>query len=215
MEFPETLWSVLKKRSAAERTKHILEEYSAPITAFMRAHGVSAKDSEDLSQEVFLRITKPEFLEKADEKVGKFRTLVLTVTRNVIIDFVRKKKAGRHKTIHIESIRRGTTSVFEVEAPAEDLEEFRQMWVSNLIAMGMKELARRDKKKHDALEMAVFRRMKYSEISAALSGTETDVTNWIHHAKRQLKEIVRECIRAYCSSEDELASEIKGLKFDI
>ena len=58
---------------------------------------MSSDEAEDLAQEVFLRLFKDGVLEQADRSKGRFRHLVLAVTKNVVgnhLTYIRAKKRG-------------------------------------------------------------------------------------------------------------------------
>ncbi len=77
------------ERDALER---LCAAYRPAILRFIRGRGLSAADADDVCQEVFVKLLGGETLARADRRRGRFRSLVLTVTRRTIVDRYRARK---------------------------------------------------------------------------------------------------------------------------
>ena len=85
MRFQSTLWTLIGHARGGDEQAltEFVERYRPPVVAFIGRRGFTS-ESEDLAQEVFLEVFKDEVLTKADPDKGRFRSLLLAVTRNVI-----------------------------------------------------------------------------------------------------------------------------------
>src|ERR1043165_1808720 len=97
MVVPSSIWTgSLSVKNDPERVKDlVVRRYREPVVEFLRMKGLSHEDAEDVAQDVFIQICREEFLQKADREKGKFRTLVLAVTRNLLAFFHRYQMAER------------------------------------------------------------------------------------------------------------------------
>ena len=97
VDIPSTMWTVISqaRRGGQEALEAIFKKYRPPVYAFIRNTGFPHEDAEDLTQEVFLALVKDDVLEKADKERGKFRSLLLAVTRHAIS--TKRRHDGRIK----------------------------------------------------------------------------------------------------------------------
>jgi RNA polymerase sigma-70 factor (ECF subfamily) len=70
-----------------------VELYEPLLLNYLRCRGLSAADAADVAQEVFIVLlrTLPEFT--LDRRRGRFRSWLWHVTRNALIDFVRRRQS--------------------------------------------------------------------------------------------------------------------------
>lgn len=204
MELPTSIWTViLSIRQDPERVKDmIVRRYRQPVYDFIRMKGLNHEDAEDVTQEVFVRICREEFLEKADREKGKFRTLLLAVTRNMVAFFRRFELSERRD-------RRKQISIANMDLPAQEEpdKEFDALWVKNLVTQAMERLQDDPTVKALALQM---QGKSYQEIADALGKQVTDVTNYIHRAKLRLRAEIERMIASY-STRDQMPEEVAEL----
>lgn len=204
MPFPSSVWSaILSVRQDPDRVKDlIVRRYRDPIVEFARRQGLPHEDAEDVAQDVFLRVCREEFLVKADRQKGKFRTLLLAVTRHVILQFRRHELSERR-----DRRRQISLGDFDVPVDPPSDEEFDRLWVKNLVTQAMERL------KAEPAIQALKLQMEgksYQEIADALGKPMTDVTNYIHRAKDRLRRQIEEIIGEY-SSREQAPAEIAEL----
>ncbi len=207
MSFPSSIWTtILSLRNDPKGVKEtVVLRYREPVFEYVRRQGVRHEDAEDLVQEVFVRITRDSFLERVDPSKGKFRTLLLTVTRNVVASFRRHElAAGRD--------RRREVALDQVDVPSESPPdaEFDRLWVKNLVTQALDRLPK--DRPFLALKMQLEGK-SYQEIAQALGKSETDVTNYIHRAKKLLRQEIEQLIAEYSGNDakDEIASLLQYL----
>ena len=203
-EFPSSIWTtILSVRKEPDRVRDlVVRRYRQPVYDFIRRQHLSHKDSEDVTQEVFAQICRDGFLETVDRKKGKFRTLVLAVTRHLVATFRRRELAGlrdRRRAVTLEG--------FDVAGEHPDDGDFDDLWVKNLVDQSILRL--KDDPAIPALKMQLEGK-SYQEIAAALKRSATDVTNNIHRAKKKLRAEIERLIREYCG-DDQVQEEVSGL----
>lgn len=205
MFLPSTMWTaILEYHREPEKVKELLyRRYQKPVFEFALRQGLSREDAEDVTQEVFLRVCNEAFLKRADQIRGKFRTVLLSVAKHVIISLYRYRHAEMRD-------RRREIPLGEIDPPqdSEPDPEFDRLWVKNLVDQSMEHL--KDDPGIAALRLQLGGR-SYQEIAFELGCKETDVTNFIHRAKERLRREIERMISEY-SSKDEVASEIASLR---
>lgn len=205
MHMPSTMWTtILAFHRDPDRVKDfVVRRYRQPVVEFARRQGLKDQDAEDVAQEVFLRVCQENFLKKADQIRGKFRTVLLAVTKHVIGSWRRHEMAGkrdRRREVSLEGM------TLPDVLPADP--EFDRLWVQNLMTQALERL------KQDAGTEALKLQMEglsYQEIAERLGRKTTDVTNFIHRAKERLKKEFERLIAEYSTRED-VAEEIAALR---
>jgi len=214
VHFESTVWTVIEgaKRRDPAAVERMISDYTAPLLGFIRNRGFSPEDAEDLLQEVLVRIYDSDFLKKADRLKGKFRSILLGVTKKCILKHYEKrgaqKRGGGAASVSLEDLR--VEEDGEIPIAFADNEDFNRLWFQNVFRLSMRKLeeecARTNKPHHQALTMKL-RGSSYQEISRQLGLSETDVTNLLHAAKKKLQGIAQEVIAGYSSTSEEFAQE--------
>lgn len=214
VRFESTVWTVIEnaKRRDPAAIERMISDYSAPLLAFIRNRGFNLEDAEDLLQEVLMRIYDADFLQKADRLKGKFRSVLLGVTKKCILKHYEKrgalKRGGAAATISIEDLRASEEG--EIPLAAEEIENFNRLWFENILRLALRKLqeecAHNGRAHHQALLLRL-RGASYQEIGRQLSLSETEVTNLLHAARKRLKAIAEEVIANYSSTSGEYEEE--------
>lgn len=202
--FPSSIWTTLLSiRQDPERVRDLVaRRYQQPIYEFVRRQRLSHEDAEDVTQEVFAQICRDGFLERANRNKGRFRTLLLAVSRHVVTSF------RRHELAAVRDRRRSVSlDDFDVAGEHPDDPEFDDLWVKNLVDLSLRAL--QDDPAIAALKLQLEGR-SYQEIGARIGKTPTDVTNFIHRAKKKLRQEIERQIREYCGA-DNVEAEISSL----
>jgi RNA polymerase sigma factor (sigma-70 family) len=224
VHFASTIWTQIRqaKERDPEALNRLLSSYRAPIFNYLQNHGFSKEDSDDLVQEALLRIVQNDLLIKADEKRGRFRSLLLGITKNVIGDWLRSnkrlKRGGGKAEISLDSTpgEGNQTSLADLLADKTEDEDFSREWGINLLRLGMDKLRdeceRSGSRYFETLYTHMNHPQSYENLSNQLNAKESDIRNWIHHAKRKLRIYLDMIIQQYCSSPEEFAEENIYLK---
>lgn len=184
--FPTTIWTTI--RQAAEDDDAARERfaalYLAPVTSYVKRRGMSEHDSEDLAQDVFVKLFRSDLLSRADRDKGRFRSLLLTVTKRVVQDRLRKKTA---------------TPVEDLEIVERD-EEFDREWVTHLLARSLERLREDGSPYYQVLKDHLAGHKKKEHTRNQL---------WI--ARRKLLALIRHEVALTCSSHADLEDELEYL----
>lgn len=204
MYLPSTMWTMIRQvREHPERVNEVLvARYRAPLYAFARYLGLKHEDAEEVVQECFVRVCREDFLAKADQRKGRFRSLLLGVLKYVVSEFRRHSFAGVRD-------RRREVPLGDVDIPEEREEDstFNKLWVKHLVHQALENLA--GDPSIPCLRLQVEGK-SYSEIAALVGLPETSVTNQLHRAKPKLKRELERLIAQYCTK-DEFPEEISRL----
>lgn len=111
--------------------------YLKPIYSFTYRYVGSARDAEDITQEVFVKVWR--HLKRFDQSKS-FKTWVFAIAKNTAIDFLRKKKAIPFSDFDTES---GGNIIADTVADAAKLpqEIFKQKEITQTLESAMTELS--------------------------------------------------------------------------
>ena len=186
-DFQSTLWTVIRGAGQGDQAalRDFVLKYRPPVLAFLARRGFRA-EAEDLAQEVFLRVFQDRVLMKADPSLGRFRSLLLSVTRHVLSHHVERERAKKR------------TKPPPSGEPSENDEDFDREWVSHLIEVALARLAKEHPNYHDALR-------------AFLDGGKPADYNHVARGKKKLAEYLKDQVRDYSASRAELDEELRFL----
>jgi RNA polymerase sigma-70 factor (ECF subfamily) len=91
-QFPTTAWTFIRKAQeqppdgSNPEFDRFLASYWRPVFYFLRAKGLPLDEAEDLTQAFFLRFLERDWLKRADQARGKFRTFLLTLLNRFLSD---------------------------------------------------------------------------------------------------------------------------------
>lgn len=208
--FHTTMWTRIleAQRGQADAVQVFVEGYRAPLLRWVRGHGFTEADAEDLVQEVFLRLLSKDVLGRADRERGRFRAFLLGVTKNVVREErerrAAKKRGGGERTVPLELAP-------EPAVPVEADGEFDRLWATNLLDRALATLARESPRMHETLELRVQKELSHQEIAAKMGRNVQQVKNDLHRARQRLVERIKADIAAYASSREEYEDEVASL----
>lgn len=215
-EFTTTHWSriLLAREKDPRSLDDLARAYRAPIHNFILSRGFPSADAEDLTQETFLEVFRDGFLQRADRAKGRFRALLLAVTKHVMARARRQAAAAK----------RGggrAAGPLEEEPPDPDSlgdlrdEEFDRLWALDLVRRAIDDLSKTDDREgrpgSKALKLAIFKKRGYDEIAKELGLKLHDVKNLIHRTRARLRQRIRDLVGEYSGSDPEFDDEISYL----
>jgi RNA polymerase sigma-70 factor (ECF subfamily) len=210
--FQSTVWAEIDRARDRDPAAYLqfVNRYRPAVVSFLRTQGFSSEDAEDLAQEVFLLIVRHDVLERVDPKKGKFRSLILAVTKNVARntrrDRSRQKRGGDAPQLSLDQ------SELPVAAPesSEEQERFDRMWSQQLVAIALRELSSAHAHYYRALRLMLDGK-SHQEIAQEMGKTANEVNNYVHRAKSWIGRTVRRLIVEYCASDAEFKDELRHL----
>jgi RNA polymerase sigma-70 factor (ECF subfamily) len=209
VRFPTTFWSTIAERPDRAR-QELFTRYRTPVFNYIHNQGYGESDADDLTQEVFLRISREEFLRKADRSKGKFRSLVLAVTRHVLLKERARQSRQKASSLGAEELD-GTPSELPPEGPED--QRFNTLWVQNLVRLALDRLMMETRsdgpRYYEAIVLNQFQGLSYEEVARALGARVSDIKNWIHYGKKKLKGHLIDHVRSYASGGAGLHEELE------
>jgi RNA polymerase sigma factor (sigma-70 family) len=156
----------------------LFERYKKPLYGFFYGINRDCELSEDLVQNVFVRILKYREVFRGD---GEFRSWMFHIARNVSHDHYRKKRIDARDSIED----------WQDYIPAEDsiFSELQKEGDMQLLARAFEKLS---EDKREVLLLSKYQDKKYKEIAEQIGSTESAVKVKIFRALRELKELYRE-----------------------
>ncbi|HXB56461.1 MAG TPA: sigma-70 family RNA polymerase sigma factor [Vicinamibacteria bacterium] len=204
----------------------LVEAYWKPVYKYMRVKWrASNEDAKDLTQEFFARAFEKGFFEGYDPARARFRTY-LRVCLDGFLSNQRKaarriKRGGDTQVLSLD-FEGAEGQVLAQQVPdGLDLEAyFYREWVRWLFEHAVDALRERGRAASKAESLLVFERYDlteaasrptYADLGHELDLPVTQVTNHLAWARRALREIVLEKLRAVSASDEEFRAEARQL----
>ncbi|HLG42781.1 MAG TPA: RNA polymerase sigma factor [Planctomycetota bacterium] len=218
VRFDSTVWDLVKRARTDQKVLgQIIESYRPPIYNFIRARGFNEHEAEDLTQEIFIRLSKEDVLGRLNPSRGRFRSFLLVITKNVIGSEMRRRQAekrgGGQKQASIDEMRESID--FDVEGAADGKdEEFNRLWLQNLVRQALARLQEESERKKNLYYQALkayLAGQKHEDVAKALDRPIREVRSLIHYGRAKLKAYVKELVIDYSSSKDDCDEELAFL----
>jgi RNA polymerase sigma factor (sigma-70 family) len=227
--FATTHWSVVLAAGgpatprAAEALEALCRTYWYPLYAYVRRQGHDCHDAQDLTQAFFARLLEKDYVHRASQEEGRFRSYLLTALNHFIVD--EWKRANRQ-------IRGGGEQILSLdEVAAEDryqLEPVDQLTAEKIyerrwaLTLLDQVLARLEKEFIDLGNASLFAELQvyllgekmapaYAEIAAKLGLTEGAVKAAVYRLRRRYRELLRETIAQTVAGPEEVEAELQHL----
>lgn len=231
--FPRTHWSRLAavRGEATEERREALnflaERYWKPVYYYVRRRGYEAAEAEDLVQEFFLTAFSTDLFAKADPARGRFRNLLLKSLQYFLANEWRgahaKKRQPEEGLISIHDLVSTAGPVVLAKDTKTPEDTFHQTWLCELVLRVLRTLEQEFFATGKSLHIELLRQRVIAPI---LEGEKVpslrqlaeryglsvkDVENRVITARRAYQRLLREEIRLYASSDEEVAAEIQEL----
>lgn len=215
--FPTTLWTQVLSagQGASEALEDLARRYLGPVYAHIRATGRARPDAEDLTQDFFAFLLESHALGKADPHRGRFRSFLFACLANFLAnesDRRRALKRGGDRTrlsIDVEDAER----ILGLGAEADPQRRFDRHWALDTISRALGRL----KEELSAQAAQVFalahdaEAPSHGEIARRTGLSEDAVAAAVHRARKRLREILIEEVRATVASDGDVSGELGEL----
>lgn len=158
------------KTGDLDRMGLLFERHYKPLFGFLYRMSSDKENSEDMAQNVFLRMIKYRHTYKGE---GEFKTWMYHLARNVLNDFHKSNAKRSDSEIKDNLLSEDTTQI--------NLEKNEQVALLNTALNKLSEEHR------EILVLSRYQELDYSEIASILNITEANVRVKIHRAMTQLK----------------------------
>lgn len=217
----------LDDRQRRELLNGLISRYWKPVYCYLRRKGHDNERAKDLTQSFFHEIVMGRrLIEQADEAKGRFRTFLLTALDRYVISVHRYRTAAKRSptqgTIPLDDDVEATLSVAAKSMEPDDA--FTYVWAVQLLEDTVAEL--RERCAHDGKDVhwQLFRARVLDPIIAGCQAvplselcTQFDIAtpvkaeNMIVTVKRRFQTAMKDRVREYVASDEEVEQEIRDL----
>lgn len=201
MAFPETRLSLIRRIVAtgdATSWDQFMAGYWRAVCRFaMRIGNLQWQDAEDVASQVFEVLVRKSLLESwLDRPEAKFKTLLCTVIRHVVLNKVRANQtAARHMEAQIQQALRQSAS-----GDQQDEDLFAGIWAEELLQAAVQSLMtdyHREGKGdyYRVLHARICEELSIKDIAEQLGLKSTDVENYYRHARKRLGDSLERMVR--------------------
>lgn len=229
-DFATTRWTLVLRAGDAQRAAQagqalaeLCQTYWYPLYAYVRRKGHSPHDAEDLTQDFFVQLLQHNWVARADQGKGRFRSFLLTALNRFLAnqwDKASAQKRGGHLRRR-PLVMEGAEGRFSRE-PAHTCtpeQEFEKQWalaVLEQVLAGLREAyaERGQAALFDALKPGLVRSPDapaYDRLAVALGMTEGGVKVAVFRLRRRYRQHLIEEITHTVASPDEVESELRHL----
>lgn len=227
--FVTTQWSAVLAAGRSDSTQsrsaleHLCRNYWPPLYAYVRRLGHSPHNAQDLTQEFFARLLERNWLARADQARGRFRTFLLVALKRFMAnEWNRQHAQKRGGTTPIVSIDQELAESRFAAEPAHNLQPdvlFDRQWAMTLLERTMSRLhdeyvASGRAKLFELLRGCLAKdesALPYAEIATQLNLTEAAVKMAVQRLRARYREILRAEIADTVASPEEIEEEIRHL----
>jgi RNA polymerase sigma-70 factor (ECF subfamily) len=237
--FAATHWSVIvaagKTQADPEIARAALAQlcktYWPPLYTYLRGHGYSVRDAQDLTQDFFAFLIERKIYTRTDRQKGKFRSFLLASLKNFLSHAREReqtlKRGGGREFIPLDEGRtKEAESLFQTHSSSSssnalpDDRLFERTWAETLIATALGRLAAAYKAEG---KENLFERFQpflvvgadplptCSELAASLTVAESTVRSHVTRLRARYREMLRAEVRRTVDTEAEVDEELHEL----
>ena len=210
--------------AAAEALSRLCQTYWNPVHSYIQQQGRNATDAADLTQQFFERFLAKEQYRLAQRERGRFRTFLLTIVKNFLINereraSAQKRGGGRELISLDEPASEGEGPRVEPvhERTAERI--YEQTWALTFLEQVRQRLAGEyaaENKAERFVQLEKFlpgeeSEVTYAQAAARFGVAEGTIKSDVHRLKRRYRELLREEIAHTVGSAAEVDDELRCL----
>jgi RNA polymerase sigma-70 factor (ECF subfamily) len=209
-----------RARAALEK---LCQSYWFPLYAYVRRRGHSVEDAQDLTQEFFARVLEHQWLARADQAKGRFRTFLLTALERFLANEWDKaralKRGGGHAPVPLQLDTAETRYGVEPTDDRTPEQAFEYRWALTLLEEVVKRLEQEFCAEGQAELFAALKlclvgdraSQPYAELAAALDMNEGAVKVAVHRLRQRYRELLRAEIANTVASSADVDAEMRHL----
>ncbi|MGA3267456.1 MAG: sigma-70 family RNA polymerase sigma factor [Verrucomicrobiota bacterium] len=226
--FATTHWSIVLQAGddgapqAGDALAKLCQIYWRPLYAYARRRGHSPPDAEDLTQGFFAWLLERNWLKRADQERGRFRSFLLTSFSNFLAnewDKARTQKRGGGRIVSLECNDAETRDAWE---PADNLtpeQIFDRRWALALLDQVMNRLNAefvRDGQDEmfEALKPCLLGEraaQPYAALASGLGMSEGSVKVAVYRLRQRYRQLLRDEIGNTVATPEEVEDELRYL----
>ena len=202
----------------------LILRYWKPVYAYI-CHCGYRTEAEDLTQDFFVHSLTRKLFGRADQTRGRFRSFLLSCLNNFLRDVedYRRRRRPARGIVSIHKLALTDKLTFEPSENETPEDVFCRSWVQELLIRVFRVLEREFRDSGKEIHCELFRRREFEpalwgspppsldELATEARLNRKQASNRIVTTLRAFQRLLREEIRIYAGSEDEVTSEIHDL----
>lgn len=227
--FATTHWTVVLtagKRStphAEQALEELCRTYWYPLYAYVRRHGHTREDAEDLTQGFFARLLEKNYLQGLRSEQGKFRAFLLAALKHFLANewdrAHRKKRGGVEPVLSLDW--QDAETRYQIE-PVDHLSPdklYDRTWAVTLLERVITRLRDENVAEDKSNLFETLRpslmigrsAIPYSEAATTLGLSEGAIRVAVHRLRRRYRDLLREEISQTLSNPAQVEEELQAL----
>lgn len=226
--FAPTQWSViLAARNESSQGQAALRQFCAsywlPVYGYLRRHGHSQADAEDLAQGFFAYLLESDFLDRPDPARGRFRSYLIGALRHYLSGHFEKagakKRGGGIQFVDWGSVNPEREFISLDQPQSDPSVLYERSWAYTLLSRALRKL---EEEQNDAGKKRQFAALKpylstsptrgdYERAAALLGTSRTNVAVWVHRLNQRYGELVKLEVAATVQDPAEVRAELQHL----
>ena len=160
--------ALMQQVAAGDETAlvNLIERWKIPLFRFFHRSLRSHADSEELAQQVFIKLHGSSHRYKP---TAKFSTYLFTIARNLLLDEIKRRGRRPIEIVDPAELKMATPG----RNPLGDIQEALEVFLDRL-----------PETHRTALLLRVQRELSYKEIANIMEASESVVKTWIHRARQ-------------------------------
>ena len=226
-QFPTTRWTLVvaagdpHRKEARSAMVSLCEHYWYPLYAYLRRRGYAADEAQDLTQDFFVRMVEGRYLDRADQKKGRFRSFILTSLKFFVADEEDRRRAHKRGGGAVVPLELSSGEERYQREPAHDETPeriFERRWALSVLDRVMEKL-REEFVQHGRPEhfelLKVFllgqSGAPYAALAREMNTSEGALKVAIHRLRKRYRELFRQEIADTVVDPAEVESELRFL----
>ena len=197
--------------------------YWYPLYAYVRRRGRSPEDAQDLTQEFFARLLERNWLERADQEKGRFRSFLLSAMNHFLADEWDKARAQkRGGGVTPLPLQFDTAETRYTHEPADKVtpeQNFERRWALTLLDEVLRRLRAEYVEEGRAELFAALHpclvgdrtAQPYAELAEKLGVSEGTVKAAVHRLRQRYRQVLRAEIAQTVAGPGEVDEELRHL----
>jgi RNA polymerase sigma-70 factor (ECF subfamily) len=228
-QFTTTHWSAVVAAGdatlpgAVEALEQLCRAYWYPLYAYVRRRGYSSEDAQDLTQEFFQRLLTSDWIARADQAKGRFRTFLLCGMQNFLANEWQKagrlKRGGGRVFVALDGLEAEERYRIEPADLASAAKLFDRRWALTLLESVLQRLEAEQSESEARERFGALRQVLvgepsdegYSALARRFAVTENTVKSWVHRLRARYRALLREAVAQTVSGPEEAQEELRFL----
>jgi RNA polymerase sigma factor (sigma-70 family) len=229
--FPSTVWTLIREVQASPTREgraalgRLLAQYWRPIYAYYRSRRVCCEDAEDLTQGFLESVVANKAILRVDSAAGSFRDWLAVCARNFMLDRQRRaaarKRAPSGGLLSIDRLKALYGAPFEPPKHYDPQTALRDAWRRDILDRALSTVAEECRRTQRETDYRVFADYYLHEETVQPTWSQVAhrhrLRDWREASRKadwvkgRLARAIRDEIRLYVDSEEEVDAEIQEL----